>query len=113
MLAQPGRPAEVAADGGRNRIERDEELVLSPADAERSGLEDGQRAAVTTAGGTTRRGIVRVSDDVLPGVVSLTTLFGELAVEVDSSEHPQAMNHIPRLNAAPVRIDAEEGETGA
>ena len=113
VLAQPGRPAEVAEDGGRNRIERDEELVLNPADAERSGLEDGQRAAVTGAAGTIRRGIVRVSEGVLPGVVSLTTLFGELAVGVDASEHPQAMNHIPRLDAAPVRIEAEEGEAGA
>ena len=113
VLAQPGRPAEVAADGGRNRIERDEELVLSPADAEAAGLGDGQRAVATTTGGATRRGIVRVSEGVLPGVVSLTTLFGELAVGLDASEHPQAMNHIPRLNAAPVRIEAEEGEAGA
>ena len=110
VLAQPGRPAKVAASGGRNRIERDEELVLSAADAEHLGLADGQRAVAAAADGTSRRGVVRVSDDALPGVVSLTTLFGELAIAVDSSEHPDPTNHIPRLNAQPVRIEAEEPE---
>ena len=110
VLAQPGRTTDVVAEGGRNRIERDEELVLSPADATRLGLVDGQHATATTASGMTRRGVVRTSDDVLPGVISLTTLFGELAVSVDSSDHPDPTNHIPRLNAAPVRIEAQDGE---
>ena len=107
VLAQPARPAEVVAEGGRNRIEREEELLLNPDDAARLGLAAGRRASVTTAAGSTTVGVVRVSEAVVPGVVSLTTLFGELAVSLDGAEHPDPMNHIPRLNAQPARVEAE------
>ena len=62
-------------------------------------------AMVTTDTGHVHRGSVVLSDGVPEGVVSLTTLFGELAVQVDSSERPDPMNHIPRLNASPVKIE--------
>ena len=62
-----------------------------------------------TAQGTSVQGVLRVSEAVVAGVVSLTTLFGELAVSLDGSEHPDPMNHIPRLNAVPVRVEPAAG----
>ncbi len=109
-LLQPGRKSEIAAVGKRNRIVREEELVLHPSDAAAAGLSAGQRVVAVTERGAEHRGVVAVSDAVPTGVVSLTTLFGELAVAVDSSERPDPMNHIARLNAVPVRIRVEQAE---
>ncbi len=110
VLAQHERKPNVVVVGKRNRIEREEQLVLNPADAAAAGLGEGAMAVVATERGAEHRGVVAVSDAVPPGVVSLTTLFGELAVEVDASERPDPMNHIPRLNAAPARIAAAQAE---
>jgi len=107
VLAQPGTPMEIVKGDGLNTIKREEKFLLNPTDAEQLGLEHGARAAATTAGGAVHYGVVEYSDSVLPGIVSLTTLFGEMAGSLDSSIHPDPMNHIPRLNAKPVRIVAE------
>ncbi|MCY4448183.1 MAG: molybdopterin-dependent oxidoreductase [Chloroflexi bacterium] len=106
VLLEPGRKPNVTVVGKRNRVEREERFVLNPADAAAARLGEGDAASVTTADGSERRGVVALSDAVPAGVVSLTTLFGELAVEVDSSDRPDPMNHIARLNAVPVRIAA-------
>ena len=104
VLIEPGRKPNVTVVGKRNRVEREERFVLNPADAAAAKLGEGDAASVTTADGAERRGVVALSDAVPAGVVSLTTLFGELAVEVDASDRPDPMNHIARLNAVPVRI---------
>ena len=108
VLLEPGRKPNVTVVGKRNRVEREERFVLNPADAAVAKLNEGDAAAVTTPGGTERRGVVTLSDAVPAGVVSLTTLFGELAVDVDASDRPDPMNHIARLNAVPVRIAAAQ-----
>ncbi len=105
VLIEPGRKPNVTVVGKRNRVEREERFVLNPADAAAAKLGEGDAASVTTADGAERRGVVALSDAVPAGVVSLTTLFGELAVEVDASDRPDPMNHIARLNAVPVRIE--------
>ena len=106
VLAQQGMPLEVLNTGPVNTVKRDEQLVLHPDDAKRLKLEDGAAATATTAAGAVYRGLVRTSGSVIPGVVSLTTLFGELAACLDSSSNPDPMNHIARLTAAPVRVEA-------
>ena len=108
VLLEPGRKPNVVVEGKRNRVEREERFVLNPADAAAANLHEGDAAVAATADGAERRGVVALSDAVPAGVVSLTTLFGELAVSVDASDRPDPMNHIPRLNAAPVRIAAEQ-----
>ena len=110
VLLEPGRKPNVKVEGKRNRVEREERFVLNPTDAAAARLSEGDAAAVTTADGAERRGVVALSDAVPRGVVSLTTLFGELAVEVDASDRPDPMNHIPRLNAVPARIAAARSE---
>ena len=108
VLLEPGRKPNVVVEGKRNRVEREERFVLNPADAAAANLHEGDAAVAATADGAEQRGVVALSDAVPAGVVSLTTLFGELAVSVDASDRPDPMNHIPRLNAAPVRIAAEQ-----
>jgi anaerobic selenocysteine-containing dehydrogenase len=92
-------------DGELNQIERDEQIVVHPTDAARLGLLDAQPVRAVTSRGVTLTGVVSIAESVLPGVVSATTLFGELALAIDASEHPDPVNHIPRLETAPVRIE--------
>ena len=105
VLAQTSHPLEVVSDGGANHIRRTEELLVHPADMTRLGLADGQAVRAVTERGVRLSGVVRASEDTHPGVVSVTTLFGELASALDASEHPDPMNHVPRLEAAAVRIE--------
>ena len=105
VLVQPGRKPDVVVEGKRNRLQQEAEFILNPADAAAAGLGDGQAAILTTDAGSQKQGRVMLADAVPEGVVSLTTLFGELAVETDASDRPDPMNHIPRLNAAPARIE--------
>lgn len=105
VLIQAGRDAEVTSDGNRNRVGRTEEFLLNTADAQKLGVEDGQPVMATSADGWSLTGTARVTDDVLPGVASLTTLFGEMATDIESTEGPDAMNHVPRLRTVGVRIE--------
>ena len=106
VLAQPTHSLEVAKGGRLNRIEREECFLISPGDAQRHGLEEGQAARmVDKAGRKAWLGTVRLWENAHIGVANLTTLFGELAVQVDGSEHPDPMNHVPRLEVVPVRIE--------
>ena len=107
LLAQPEQPIEVVRAGRRNEVQRDELVVVHPDDASRRGLRDGQAARIVD--GTGRRiaqGTVRVWDKAHRGTAALTTLFGEMALALDSSEHPDPMNHVPRLSVVPVRVEA-------
>ena len=105
VLAQPDRSMEIVRTDGLNRIERLEFLVMTQEDAERSGVREGQTVRAVTPSGPRVQGMVRLSSSALPGVVSLTTLFGDLALALDASEHPDPMNHVPRLEVAPVRLE--------
>ena len=106
--AGAGQPQEAplaTGHGLRNRIEREEHLVLTAADAQKAGVSDGQHVKAVTRTGKEIAAVVQVSPEGLRGVVSVTTLFGELASEMDASVHPDAMNHVPRLEVEPVRLE--------
>jgi len=92
--------------GVRNRIERQEHVILTAADAKKAGVSDGQHVKAVTRTGKEIAAVVQVSPEALRGVVSITTLFGELASELDASSHPDAMNHVPRLEVEPVRLES-------
>ncbi|MBM3939319.1 MAG: 2Fe-2S iron-sulfur cluster binding domain-containing protein [SAR202 cluster bacterium] len=105
VLLQSGHPMEVVPQGKLNSIKREEYVTLHPADAARMKFAEGQRARMVAATGKSVTGTLRLSEQVPPGVVSLTTLFGELAVELEASTHPDPMNHVPRLEAVPARME--------
>ncbi len=105
VLVQPEREMSVKAKGKLNHVEREEALVLNPADASKLRLSEGQRVRSTAADAGVREGVLHLSGNVPQGTVALTTLFGELAVAVDESNHPDAVNHIPRLRARAVRLE--------
>ena len=107
LLAQPSQPIQIVRSGKKSQIQRDELLVLHPEDAGRLGLQDGQAARVVDATGQrVAQGVVRLWEQAHQGTVALTTLFGEMAVALDTAEHPDPMNHVPRLRVVPVRVEA-------
>ena len=56
---------------------------------------------------------VRVSGGLRGGVVYHTGLFGQLMIELQSSDHPRAVASAPRLDIVPARLErlAEDGQT--
>ena len=110
VLIQPTRKPNIVTDSnGSNTIEREEQFQINPVDAKLLNLRNGQNATIETFDGVTKHGVISYGDSIPTGVISLTTLFGELAVEVDSSTIPDPVNHIKRMNAIPSKIYATDG----
>ena len=87
-----------------NHIVRDEQVQLNPADAAAWGIADGAPVAVATAGSRIA-GIAALDAAVPTGVVAVTTLFGQLAVELQMSEDINPMARVPGLRLEPCRVE--------
>jgi predicted molibdopterin-dependent oxidoreductase YjgC len=105
VLVQEAHDAGISAESGMNRVTRTEHLVLSTVDAKELGIEKGEPLTLVAESGVAYEGVANISDSMLPGMISLTTLFGELAAEIQASDRPDPMNHLPRLRTLPVRIE--------
>ena len=91
--------------GSRNQVDREERLLLCSHDALKFNLAGGQRIRAITPSGKNIEAVVEISQNILEGTASITTLFAELAVELDASRHPDMMNHVPRLEVEPVFLE--------
>ena len=94
-----------AAPGGLNRIVRDEQVHLNPSDAAGWGIADGAPVTVVTAG-SRLTGVAAVAEGIPAGVVGITTLFGQLAVELQMSQDANPMAGVPGLPVEPCRVEA-------
>ena len=92
-------------EGDLNRIVRDEQVQLNPADAAAWSIADASPVAVTTARSQIT-GIAALDTAIPPGVVAVTTLFGELAVELQTSEDINPMARVPGLHLEPCRVES-------
>ncbi|MBI4340580.1 MAG: molybdopterin-dependent oxidoreductase [Chloroflexi bacterium] len=104
VLAQEERDVAVERVGGVNHIRRDERVEMHPMDATDLGLSAGDAVEVTAAGARLR-GIVELRESQHRGVVSMTTLFGELATRLQASEDPDPMARVPLLSIRPARVE--------
>ncbi|MFC1935265.1 molybdopterin-dependent oxidoreductase [Chloroflexota bacterium] len=108
VLAQEARDAGVVRIGGVNRIRRDELVEVHPQDAADLGIAEGDAVEVVSATGRIR-GIALLTEKAHRGVVSMTTLFGELAIRLHASEDPDPMARVPGLMVRPVRLEKAAG----
>ena len=92
-------------EGDLNRIVRDEHVQLNPDDAAAWGISDADPVALTTAGSRIT-GIAALDSAIPAGVVSITTLFGQLAVELQASEDINPMARVPGLHLEPCRVES-------
>ena len=103
VLLQSDREIEVVK-GRLNHVRRDEVVEIHPEDARELGVEEGELVAVSTRG-SRFQGRVQVVPNAQRGVVSSTSLFGQLAVELQASEAPDPMVRVPGLPITPARVD--------
>jgi predicted molibdopterin-dependent oxidoreductase YjgC len=110
-ILAPGRvllqsEKEITIETGQlNRIVRDEQVNLNPADATAWGISDDAPVSVVTASNLIT-GVAHFDPAVPPGVVSVTTLFGQLAVELQASEDTNPMARVPGLHLEPCRVES-------
>ncbi|MBI4202369.1 MAG: molybdopterin-dependent oxidoreductase [Chloroflexi bacterium] len=104
VLAQQEREMAVERIGGVNHVRREELVEMHPEDAASLGLQPGDRVEVFMPSGR-MAGSVSVIQSQHRGVVSMTTLFGELATQLQASEHPDPMARVPVLSIRPARVE--------
>ncbi len=102
VLLQAGREFEVVK-GQRNRIVREDRLELNPGDAAAWDIQDGDRVEVWD-GGHSITGRAVVLPSIPPGVIGVTSLFGQMVLELQDSTHPVPASRLPGLRIRPARI---------
>lgn len=103
VLQQPHRVMEVTEAGRKNYIRREELLEIHPSDADTLGIAEGDHVeAISTR--ERIRATAHLSVGAIPGAVSTTFLFGELATRLEGSEDPNPMSRVPGLPITAVRV---------
>ena len=90
--------------GRANTIQRDELVELNPADASAMSIEDGGKVMVEMNIGRLS-GLAHINEAVPVGVVASTALFGQLAVDLQSSEEMEPASKVPGLDIRRARIN--------
>ena len=103
VLHQPEREVEVSRDNGLNSITRQEVIELHEDDARGLGVRDGDLIEIVSER-SRMKGKASLSGPQ-QGVVSTTTLFGELISELEASTAADPMLKVPRLPLIPARIE--------
>jgi formate dehydrogenase alpha subunit len=106
LLHDADRPLEIELVGKRNAVRRHDIVELHPEDAGTLGVTDGEWIEVASTK-ETLRGVARLTSPQ-KGLVSTTSLFGQMAAELDSSDLPDPMLKIDGLPLVPVRVDRVE-----
>ncbi|PKB73193.1 MAG: hypothetical protein BZY75_03120 [SAR202 cluster bacterium Io17-Chloro-G7] len=89
--------------GKRNQIVRGELLELNPVDAASLGIAEGDPVEVLGVG-YQLNGQAHIVNSVPPGVISTTSLFGQLVSGLEASEEMIPASRLPGLNIRPARI---------
>ena len=105
VLHQPEREMEVVQSEGLNMIRRTEHLSLHPEDARALGVSEGDEVEVVSLDGERRPFAVEVTEAGHQGMVSTTSLFGQLATELQASRDPLKMFKVPTLPLMAVRVE--------
>ena len=104
-MYQDDRDSQLTKQGLNNVLVRTEIADIHPDDATAYNVEQGHEIEISDARGWSRRFTVNINGSVVRGTVSVTTLFGEMATQLQSSKDPLKMLKAPRLNVLPVRLD--------
>ncbi len=105
VLLQEGRDTGVVLVGGVNLISRKELVEMHQLDLAESGIQAGEAVEVVLPTGQRISGVASLSQGARRGVLSMTTLFGELATRLQGSEDPDPMARVPALAITPARLE--------
>ncbi len=104
VLHQPERDMSVLRRGEMNYAERDEVVHLNGADADRAGIEAGDRVRIVTVGGTEVLTGFAVLDMPHSGFVAATELFASIASAMQDSTDPDPSPSVPGLELRSVTL---------
>jgi formate dehydrogenase alpha subunit len=102
VLFQPDPEVQIE-EGKLNRVHREQRVQIHPALAESLSIAEGDSVEVETPADRTV-GVARIDISVPPGVIAVTTLFGQLAVDLQTSEELDPMSRVPGLDILPARL---------
>ena len=102
VLLQNHRDIEIIK-GKRNRIQRQEWVELNASDAAAWSIDEGDEVEVLTQRGDLT-GLARLVDSVPSGVVAVTSLFGQLALDIQDSKDPDPASNVPGLDIRPAKV---------
>ena len=102
VLLQHDRGIEVIK-GKRNQIVSEVWLELNPADAAAQDIQAGDEVELIT-NGHSLAGRARMLDSLPPGVIGSTSLFGQLALDLQASEAMDPASRVPGLDVLPAKI---------
>ena len=108
VLLQQNREIEVVK-GKRNRIKREEWVDVNPDDAASLDLPEGAKVAVQTADGQLP-GVARFNPSLPRGTVASTSLFGQLAIDMEASEEFDPAPMLPGLEVRAARLIITQDE---
>ena len=78
-------------------------MEINPADAASSGIREGDKVAIETSE-RLLPGVARYDSSLPRGVVGLTGLFGQLAIEMEASQEPNPAAMLGGLEIRPARL---------
>ena len=110
VLLQNHRDMEIIK-GKRNRIKRQEWVELNASDAAAWSIGEGDEVEVLTQRGDLT-GQARLVDSVPSGVVAVTSIFGQLAVDFQDSQDPDPASNVPGLDIRPAKV-VKAGSNGS
>ena len=102
VLHQPNVEAGIVEIDSRNSINRQETISVHPDDARDLGISEGDWIEVVSAGSTIE-GTASLTGSQ-PGIVNVTTLFGELITKLEANRSSDPLLHITTLPLTPVRV---------
>jgi len=105
VLYQDDRDSELTKEGLNNVLIRTEILDIHPDDAKAFNVSQGDEVELSSVRGWSKRFAVNINSSTTLGTVSGTTLFGEMATQLQASKDPMKMLKASRLNISPVRMD--------
>lgn len=110
VLSQPERDVQVRKPQEMNYIDREQLVQIHPADGNAAGLNEGDAVHVKDVDGHTLAYGRAVFESPQPGLVGVTTLFGELATRMHDLEIPDWSPHMPNLGYSKVFLELTRGE---
>ena len=117
VLNPPERDTQVRKPEEMNYINRERLVQVHPADGNVAGLTEGDTVYVKGVDGRTLAYGKVVYESPQPGLVGVTTLFGELATRMHDLEIPDWSPHMPNLGYSKVILELatneQESETAA
>ena len=102
MLLQQEREIKIN-EGRRNTIQRDERVELNPTDAASLFVESGC-SVVVDMGAAKLVGLAEINERIPVGVVASTSLFGQLAVDLQASKEMEPVSRVPGLDIRRARV---------